>query len=146
MGAIVTAKAYMLGWIAYLLGSAGVLFVLWYISRPLVRWLKLPLRAIAAALLLTPWSVSPDISQLAPAWVVSLFDGFAQNDISLWRAGGPLLAMVIVALLVACAEMWRQRRKERGRVVSDGVAGRAGEDFSLPAGNPLGGQHRRERY
>lgn len=141
-----TAKAYMLGWIAYLLGSAGVLFVLWYITRPLVRWLKLPLRAIAAALLLTPWSVSPDISQLAPAWVVSLFDGFAQNDISLWRAGGPLLAMVIVALLVACAEVWRQRRKEQRPVISGDSAGSKDEDRTLPSGNGFGGQHRRERY
>lgn len=141
-----TAKAYMLGWIAYLLGSAGVLFVLWYITRPLVRWLKLPLRAIAAALLLTPWSVSPDISQLAPAWVVSLFDGFAQSDISLWRAGGPLLAMVIVALLVAYAEVWRRRRKERGPVASDGFARQADNDLSPPSGDRLGGQHRRERY
>lgn len=141
-----TAKAYMLGWIVYLLGSAGVLFVLWYISKPLVSWLKLPLRAIAAALLLTPWSVSPDISQLAPAWVVSLFDGFAQSDISLWRAGGPLLAMVIVALLVAYAEVWRRRRKERGQVASDGFVRQADDDLSPHSGAQLGGRHRRERY
>lgn len=108
-----TAQAYMWGWIAYLAGSVGVLFVFWYITGPLVRWLKLSLRAAAAALLLTPWSVSPEIGQWAPAWVVSIFDGFAQSDLSLWRAGGPLLAMVVVALLVAQLELWRQRRKAR---------------------------------
>lgn len=111
LGATVTTKAYMWGWFAYLLGSVGVLFVFWYITRPLTRWLKLPLRALAAALLLTPWSVSPQLSQWAPAWVVSLFDGFAQQGMSLWRAGGPLLAMLAVALLVAFAELWRQKRK-----------------------------------
>lgn len=107
-----TTKAYLWGWFAYLLGSVGVLFVLWYITRPLQRWVKLPMRALAAALLLTPWSVSAQHDEWAPAWVVSLFDGFAQEDASLWRAGGPLLAMLVVTLLVALAELWRQRRKQ----------------------------------
>ena len=49
-----TTKAYLWGWFAYLLGSVGVLFVLWYITRPLRGWLRLPLRALAAALLLMP--------------------------------------------------------------------------------------------
>jgi preprotein translocase subunit YajC len=44
--------------------------------------------------------------------VVSLFDGLAQEDVSLWRAGGPLLAMLVVALVVAAFELWRQRRKQ----------------------------------
>ena len=42
----------------------------------------------------------------------SLFDGLAQEDISLWRAGGPLVAMLLVALVVAVLEVWRQRRKQ----------------------------------
>ncbi len=107
-----TTKAYLWGWFAYLLGSVGVLFVLWYITRPLHGWLRLPLRALAAALLLMPWPVSSSHDEWGPAWVVSLFDGLAREDVSLWRAGGPLLAMLIVALLVAVAELWRQRRKQ----------------------------------
>ena len=144
MGATVTTKAYMLGWLAYVLGCVGVLFVFWYITRPLARWLKLPLRAVATALLLTPWSVSPDISQLAPAWVVSLFDGFAQNDISLWRAGGPLLAMVIVALLVAWAELKRQRRREPG--VVDQPQPTDHDGGQADPRHRIGGAHSRERY
>ena len=82
----------------------GVLFVLWYITRPL--------RALAAALLLMPWPVSPNHQEWGPAWVVSLFDGLAREDVSLWRAGGPLLAVLLLALLLAGAEIWRQRRKQ----------------------------------
>lgn len=107
-----TTKAYLWGWFAYLLGSVGVLFVLWYITRPLRGWLRLPLRALAAALLLMPWPVSPSHDEWGPAWVVSLFDGLAQEDVSLWRAGGPLVAVLLLALLLAGAEIWRQRRKQ----------------------------------
>ena len=90
-----TTKAYMWGWFAYLLGSVGVLFVLWYITRPFMTSVRLPLRAVSAAFLLTPWSVSPEHGQLAPAWVAALFDGLFQEEMSSWRAGGPLLAMVV---------------------------------------------------
>nr|WP_237440552.1 hypothetical protein [Alcanivorax sp. DP30] len=70
------------------------------------------MRIVLTALLITPWSVSPEHDEWAPAWVVSLFDGLAQEDISLWRAGGPLVAMLLVAMVVAVLEVWRQRRKQ----------------------------------
>ncbi len=107
-----TTQAYLWGWFAYLIGSVGVLFVWWWLTRPLSRWGKVPLRTVLTALLLTPWSVSPQHDEWAPAWVVSLFDGLAQEDVSLWRAGGPLLAVLILAGLLAGAELWRQRRRQ----------------------------------
>ena len=107
-----TTQAYMWGWLAYLLGCVGVLFVWWWLTRPLAIWAKVPLRILLTALLLTPWSVSPQHDEWAPAWVVTLFDGLAQDDVSLWRAGGPLLAMLVVALIAAVLELWRQRRKQ----------------------------------
>ncbi|MDX1804937.1 MAG: hypothetical protein R3292_12720 [Alcanivorax sp.] len=106
-----TTNAYMWGWFAYLLGTVGVLYVWWWLTRPLARWVKVPLRTVLTAMLLTPWSVSPQHSEWAPAWVVTLFDGLAQESVSLWRAGGPLLAMLVVALIVAALELWRQQRK-----------------------------------
>ncbi|WP_290538995.1 hypothetical protein [Alcanivorax sp.] len=109
-----TTEAYMWGWLAYLLGCVAVLFVWWWLTRPLAVWGKVPLRILLTALLLTPWSVSPQHDEWAPAWVVTLFDGLAQDDVSLWRAGGPLLAMLVVALIVAALELWRQRRKQIG--------------------------------
>ena len=41
---------------------------------------------------------------------------------SSWRAGGPLLAMVVVALLVALAELWRRHRKYGPGPYDDGDA------------------------
>ena len=116
-----TTKAYLWGWFAYLVGTGGVLFVWWWLTRSLGVWGKVPLRIVLTALLVTPWSVSPEHDEWAPAWVVTLFDGLAQEDISLWRAGGPLLAMLVVALIVAMFEVWRQRRKQ-ARLDTDAAA------------------------
>jgi cytochrome c-type biogenesis protein CcmH/NrfF len=59
-----------------------------------------------------PWPVSSTHDEWGPAWVVSLFDGLARENVSLWRAGAPLLAVLLLALLLAGAEVWRQRRKQ----------------------------------
>ena len=104
----------MWGWLAYLLGSGLVLLVWWWLTRPVAGWARLPLRVLLAALLLTPWSVSPQHDEWAPAWVVTLVEGLAQDDVSLWRAGGPLLAMLVVALLIAGLELWRRGRRVAG--------------------------------
>ena len=57
-----TTKAYLWGWFAYLLGSVGVLFVLWYITRPLRGWLRLPLRAAELEA-----RIAQGLARLAPA-------------------------------------------------------------------------------
>ena len=107
-----TTNAYMMGWLAYVLGSLGVLVVLWYLTRPLMSWLKTLLWGLATAVLLTPWPVAANQEEWAPAWVVSLFDGlFAGNDSGPWRAVAPLVAVLLVAFIVALLESWRQRRK-----------------------------------
>ena len=48
-----TTQAYLWGWFAYLIGSVGVLFVWWWLTRPLSRWGKVPLRTVLTALLLS---------------------------------------------------------------------------------------------
>lgn len=109
-----TTNAYMWGWFAYLLGSVCMLLVWWRLTRPFYGWLQVLLRTLLIALLLTPWSVSTERGEWAPAWVVSLFDGLARDDISSWRAGGPLAAALVVAVVIAGLEIWRRQRKRVG--------------------------------
>ena len=104
-------SAMMWGWLIYLLGAVGVLAMLWWITVPFYTVLKVPLRFIAVAILLLPWSVSPDHAELAPAWVVVMFDGFAQQDMSWQRAGVPMLAMLLLAAVLSVLEILRLQRQ-----------------------------------
>ncbi len=75
---------YFLSWAIYMLGVVGVLIVAWRMTRPWHAWLKLPLRALLAALLLAPVSVGKEAVFQAPAWVVTPFE---------WLIGGKETAM-----------------------------------------------------
>lgn len=62
-------------WAAYCAGALGCLLVWWRMTKPLpwspVRQL---LRILVAAFLLVPAPVAPGMDELAPAFVVLLFD------------------------------------------------------------------------
>ena len=97
-----TTNAYLWGWFAYLLGCAGVLFVWWWLTRPLAVWAKVPLRIVLAALL--PFvdqgywlSIGVSIAMytvLATSW--ALFSG-PTNLISLASAAFFGVGMYVVA-------------------------------------------------
>ena len=106
-----TAEAYMWGWIAYFLGGFGVLAAWCWLTRIVPLSARLPLRAALAALLFTPWPVSTEHSEWAPAWVVAIFDGFAQDGVSVWRVGAPLVAVLVVALVLSLVVVLVRRRR-----------------------------------
>jgi hypothetical protein len=108
---LVSAEAYLLGWLVYLVALTGFLSLGWYTSRHWPYALRHTARALVAALLLLPWSVSPDTQQWAPAWLVTLFDGLIQPDAHAGRAGWPLLWVVLAVTLAAGLEQWYRRRK-----------------------------------
>lgn len=103
-----TEKGYLLAWGVYLLCSLGLLGCFWYLTRPFGR-LRLPLRALATVFLLLPWSAGVDVDTLAPAWLTLLFDAFLKQGASIWRAGLPLLAAMVAALLLTLA--WQRKRR-----------------------------------
>lgn len=105
-----SAETYLTAWLVYLAGLIGFLCLGWYLSRSFPDWCRGPVRAMVAALLLMPWPVMTGDGELAPAWVVTLFDGLIQEGISAGRAGWPLLLVVVLAGLAAVAEYWRGRQ------------------------------------
>lgn len=106
-------ESYLLGWLVYLAALTGFLALGWYTSRRWPYWLRYPARALVAALLLLPWTVTPESQQWAPAWIVTLFDGLIQPDARAGRAGWPLLGVVFAVTLAAGLEQWYRRRKSR---------------------------------
>lgn len=108
-----SAESYLLGWLIYVVAAIGFLALGWYLSRCWPLWLRHPVRALVAAVLLMPWPVSPGAGHWAPAWIVTLFDGFMQPDAAAVRAGGPLLAITMLMVAAASVEQW-WRRRQRG--------------------------------
>ena len=94
---------YLKGWLVYgfcaVIVMACCCFFLFKIRNITLRWC---LAMLAFAILVTPWYSSPDLTYLAPAWVIAgtemVFDGLG----AFWRAGTALLsacAAAVVAVL-----------------------------------------------
>ena len=107
-----SAGSYLWAWVFYLLAALVLLLSCWRVSAGWNRWLRLPLRGLLAALVLVPASVSPAHVELAPAWLVWLFDALMQEDVSGWRAARPLLLFAGLAVVVGLAGAWREQRRD----------------------------------
>lgn len=101
-------KGYLVAWGIYLLCSFGLLGCVWFLTRPFTR-LRLPLRVMAGVFLFMPWTASADEETLAPAWLTMLFDAFLKQGASIFRAGLPLIVVLMLALGLAL--IWQRTRK-----------------------------------
>ena len=59
------------------------------------------MRAVIAAIIVTPWYANAYGAALAPAWMVVLLDAITIGNDATVRAGIPLIFSVIVAELIA---------------------------------------------
>lgn len=80
------ANDYLLAWTAYGIAALGCLLVWFRITRPMWRWLREPLRLIAAVLLLTPTIVDPARELFAPAVAITALDVLFKVGNNAWRA------------------------------------------------------------
>lgn len=102
------------GW--YLGSLALALLVLWRMGRVFSLPLRLALVLIPLVVFAVPWSVGPEHSELAPAWMVAVFDGLGVQELSFWRAGWVL----IPALLLPLIPVWLVAHYRRKREAVDG--------------------------
>ncbi|WP_067518191.1 hypothetical protein [Endozoicomonas ascidiicola] len=96
-----TEAQYMWGWITYLVGATGCLISLWFIVR---RWwprLRRIVMLVATALVYVPWYVNTDEHFLAPAAVISLYDGLGIGVDTMWRSGQIAAIAAGIAIIVA---------------------------------------------
>lgn len=96
-----TSEDYLYGWLFYII-SGLVFFACWWYLTAKIRYsiMRNGLRLIALVVMFFPWRASPDLDYLAPAVVMAGVEGIFDGGDAFWRAGGPLLTAVGVALLI----------------------------------------------
>lgn len=108
---------YKLAWIAYLSGSAIILFGWWFVTKGISsRYLRNGLRIFAAVFLLTPHATQSGAMLMSPAFFVAVLDPLFTEDGDFFRAGMPLLSTLGVCLvlyLLLDLLFLRRRRKQR---------------------------------
>ena len=110
-----SANAYMGAWLVYLGGALLMVLLGWWLTRRWAPLVNTPLVLMLAALLVMPWTVAPEVSSQAPAWVVSLFDGLIRDDENFRRAGIPLAMVVVGAAIVGVGLGLARRRWRKGQ-------------------------------
>ena len=115
-----TDENYLWGWVAYVVGVLCVLVVMWLFCRTwrfgAIRHLWL---IVASVVLLTPVTAYRDDPHLAPAFFVSLYEGFIATDsnVSFQRGLAPLLAVGFFTIaLYGLAKYLIGKLKDRKKV------------------------------
>lgn len=100
---------FVIGWVLYLCATLMFMLIVVWMMRRLPSLFFYPLVLGLLVFLVVPWTVSSTHEQLAPAWVIMIFDGLVRDAEPLTRAGTPLLAAVVVALLLGVLLGWWRR-------------------------------------
>ena len=95
-----SAEDYFWGWIVYIFGAVCLTYVVWYILRNVrIVYIRHTLIILIAALLFTPVSAYNDDQRLAPAFFVSIYEGFVIDaDSGFQRGAAPILALMVFSL------------------------------------------------
>lgn len=111
-----SSSEYVMAWMAYLVGSVGMMIVVWYLTRKITfSALRHLLQLVAAILMVTPYYADPQQPYLAPALIMALLEGIFEGPEAMWRAGIPLLATLFcgIVLLVIIELLWRKFCRKR---------------------------------
>lgn len=104
---------FVLIWAVYLLASAVFYAIYWRLTAfRRRRWLSYSLRAVMAALILTPWYANTQDSVLAPALMVTTLDAITIGSDAAVRAMVPLL-LALFAAEVFASLVWFARKRNK---------------------------------
>jgi hypothetical protein len=105
---------YSLAWTLYEIAALGCLLFWFRVTRWMWRWLREPLRLLAAVLLFTPTIVDPAKELFAPAVAITAMDLAFKVGNNAWRAVADLAMYGLIAFglyLLLVAIRWAIERK-----------------------------------
>ncbi|MDR0278021.1 MAG: hypothetical protein LBJ37_09060 [Paucimonas sp.] len=139
-----TENDYLLAWGLYALAALGCLWVGFRLTGWMWRWLREPLRLLAAVLLLTPTIVDPAKDIFAPAIAITALDLAFKVGNNVWRAASDLAmyGMIAFALYLIFVAI-RMPLEARARARRERAEAAARRDAEEAAAEPLDS---RERY
>ncbi len=111
-----TESDYQLAWSIYAVSALGCLLVWFYFTSWMWRYLREPLRVIAAVLLFTPTVVDPARDFYAPAIAITAMDLLFKVSNDAWRSIADLVmygAMLFAVYLVFVLVRWLVARNKR---------------------------------
>ncbi|WP_153301762.1 hypothetical protein [Endozoicomonas arenosclerae] len=116
---------FIMGWAVYLAGATGCLLALILITGRLPVRLKRALRLTAAALLYTPWWLSPGSDLLSPALFTMVFDALTNGFDAMARAGLITVitagaACLIAIILPVKTTRTKEEKSEQKKPASEG--------------------------
>tara|TARA_R110002073_G_scaffold41445_2_gene116997 strand:+ start:131 stop:517 length:387 start_codon:yes stop_codon:yes gene_type:complete len=105
---------YWFFWLLYLLAAGIFTAVFWRATRfSHASWTSYSLRAVAIALIFTPWYSNPQDSGMAPALMIATLDAITAGGAAAYRSFVPLVLAIIFGLLVAGALSFAQKRRDK---------------------------------
>lgn len=111
-----TESDYQLAWGMYAVSALGCLLVWFYFTSWMWRYLREPLRVIAAVMLFTPTVVDPARDFYAPAIAITAMDLLFKVSNDAWRSIADLVmygAMLFAVYLVFVLVRWLVTRNQR---------------------------------
>jgi len=105
---------FLLVWIIYLAASVCFYAVFWWVTGfEHAKWRSYSLRAVAAAVIFTPWYANTGGETMAPALMVMTLDLITIGAGSVTRAAVPLLLSILVAEAAATSFYFLKRRQKK---------------------------------
>jgi signal transduction histidine kinase len=111
-----TESDYQLAWGMYAVSALGCLLVWFYFTSWMWRYLREPLRVVAAVMLFTPTVVDPARDFYAPAIAITVRDLLFKVSNDAWRSVADLVmygAMLFAVYLVFVLVRWLVTRNKR---------------------------------
>ena len=115
---------YWFFWLLYLVAAGIFTAILWRATRfQHALWSSYSLRAVAIAVIFTPWYSNPLDSGMAPALMVATLDAITVGGAAAYRSFVPLILAVLFALLVAAILSVIQKRRMKKLLINNKMRG-----------------------
>ena len=124
-----TETQYFLGWAAYLLGGTGCMLGLWLVARHWHPRIKRFVMVLFAVFVYLPDITRTDMDFLAPAFLITLFDGLTYGSEAMIRTGKAIALVAgvgsLIALLLPVSKLNSKNKKTK----------KTSDDSGKPAAN-----------